>query len=453
MASITVSEISRLDLQGLETPASASITNVKPLSSYNWIEAPKATPTIAVPGSPALWSAPGASRRLKKDSGLVYIAQNAARHPESPLEPLFRALYITNPSFDIRSTDVVTDRNNIRKLLSFIDPSSSTNGLEAFTMTIEVTQNTAIFCRDEIKTLEYIGPQDFRGFGHEFEKAYTITQISSSTGHYRIISYRFSDLNFIVRHETDGYVDTGARASSSKAKSHTQDDLSSMLGALSLSPANSSPGIIPTGSKLVIKEEGQVVPLESTLEIKTRVLHKSLDIQEVAPQLWVSQTPKLVRAYHQNGTFQRPMVEDVAAATKSWEERNQNELRTLAALIRKIINLVKECGGNAVLKYNTEGDKLVVCKVERKEMLPKDLYSKWDDAPNLRAEIDTQNDGLQGPQIAQTRRESMSTMRTTGDDLKATIRIGDMDYSVHVSKIPYLASFVRLQKVTLICAH
>jgi len=37
---------------------------------------------------------------------------------------------------------------------------------------------------------------------------------------------------------------------------------------------------------------------------------------------------------------------------------------------------------------------------------------------------------------------------TTGDDLKTTIRIGDMDYSVNVSKIPYFASFVRLQKVT-----
>lgn len=152
------------------------------------------------------------------------------------------------------------------------------------------------------------------------------------------------------------------------------------------------------------------MPLESTLEIKTRVSHKSLDIQEVAPQLWVSQTPKLVRAYHQNGTFQRPVVEDVAALIKIWEERNQNELRILAALIRKIINLVKECWGNAVLKYNTEGDKLVVCKVERKEMLPKDLYSKWDGAPNLGAEIDTRNDGLLGPKISQTRRESMSTV-------------------------------------------
>ncbi len=70
------------------------------------------------------------------------------------------------------------------------------------------------------------------------------------------------------------------------------------------------------------------------------------------------------------------MVKDVAAVIKSWEERKQDKLRALAALIRKIINLVKECGGNAVLKYNIEGDKLVICKVERKEMLLKDLYLK-----------------------------------------------------------------------------
>jgi len=39
-------------------------------------------------------------------------------------------------------------------------------------------------------------------------------------------------------------------------------------------------------------------------------------------------------------------------------------------------------------------------------------------------------------------------VRTTGDVLKATIRIRDINYSVHLSKIPYLASFVQLQKVT-----
>jgi hypothetical protein len=76
---------------------------------------------------------------VKKDNGLVYISQNAARHPDSPLEPLFRSLYIEHPSFDINSIDVVTDRNNIRKLLSFIKPTLSRNGLDPFTIQVEMT--------------------------------------------------------------------------------------------------------------------------------------------------------------------------------------------------------------------------------------------------------------------------------------------------------------------------
>ena len=377
MASNTVVEISRLDLSDLDAPPVASITDVKNLSSYNWIEAP--TPTIAVPGSPPLWSVPSAPRQLKKDSGLVYIAQNAARHPESPLEPLFRALYIANPSFDIRSVDVVTDRNNIRKLLAFIDPGSTRNKLETFTIHIEVTKNTAILCRQETLTHDFIGQHDFRGFGHEFEKAYTTCQINGSTGHHRIISYRFSELNFIIRHETDGYVETGTIVSSSNNKQLEDDSLSSLLGSLSLSSNKTSFISTPAGSKLIIRDEGQAVSIESILEIKTRVMHKPLEIQEVAPQLWISQTLKLVRAFHQRGIFQPPVVEDVAALIKEWEERNQKNLRKLTVLIKKIVMAVKVLGGNAMVRYDVTKDKLIVSKVDKKSMLPKDLYSKWDD--------------------------------------------------------------------------
>lgn len=387
MASNTVVEISRLDLSDPDAPPVASITDVKNLSSYNWIEAP--TPTIAVPGSPPLWSAPSAPKQLKKDSGLVYIAQNAARHPESPLEPLFRALYIANPSFDIRSIDVVTDRNNIRKLLAFIDSGSTGDKLEAFTIHIEVTKNTAILCREETLTRDFIGQHDFRGFGREFEKAYTTSQVNGSTGHHRIISYRFSELNFIIRHEADGYVETGTSISSSNNKKLEDDRLSSLLGSLSLSSNKTSFFSTPAESKLIIRDEGQVVSIESTLEIKTRVMHKPLEIQEAAPQLWISQTLKLVRAYHQKGVFQPPVVEDVAALIKEWEERNQTNLRKLAVLIRKIVMAVKAVGGNAMVKYDVTKDKLIVSKVDKKSMLPKDLYSKWDDKE---ADTNTEHD-------------------------------------------------------------
>lgn len=390
MASTALAEISRLDLVKLKVPPLASIDGVKQLSSYNWIEAP--TPTIAVPGSPPLWSAPKVPRRLKKDTGLIYIAQNAARHPESPLEPLFRALYVADPSFDIRLIDVVSDRNNIRKLLSFVNPASSRNGLEAFTIGVEVVKSTAIFCREETLTHEFIGPHEFRGFGHEFEKAYTKGQISGSTGHHRIITYRFSDLNFIVRHETDGYVNADKMMSPSTSEKMESDSLSSLLGSLSLSSNNNTTNVPPAGSKLTIKEEGNAVPLDSNLEIKTRVSHKLLELQEIAPQLWVSQTLKLVRAYHQKGIFQEPKVEDVAAQIKAWEERNQTDLRKLAALIKHIIKVAKEGGGNAVVKYDDKTGKLVVRKVDKRKMLPKDLYAKWDDTVSAEAKSTTEHD-------------------------------------------------------------
>lgn len=381
MASPTPLAISRSDVLTMETPAPVSITDVELLSSYNWLDAHSNTPTIMVPGCPALWSATlGGTRQLKKDSGLVYISQNAARHPESPLEPLFRALYATNPTYEIRATDVVTDRNNIRKLLSFVNPSTTKDGLEAFTMNIEMINNTALFSRAEEKTVEFIGSQDFRGYGHEFEKAYTTSQINDSTGHHRIISYRFGGLKFIVRHETDGYCDDKSSAPSSNFKSHEDDALSNMLESLALSPSDEPPDTVPNAaSKLKVRRGGRTVPLESTLEIKTRVSHKPLEIEDVAAQLWVSQTPKLVRAYHQKGLFQTPEVETVTEAIKSWEDQRQNDLRRLAGLVQKVIFLTKACGGRTVLKCDPIRDRLVLSKVERKRMLPDDLYSQWGD--------------------------------------------------------------------------
>lgn len=61
-------EISHLELDEPSTSQKAIITDMKHLASYNWIEAP--TPTIAVPGSPSLWSPLEGPRQVKKHSGI-----------------------------------------------------------------------------------------------------------------------------------------------------------------------------------------------------------------------------------------------------------------------------------------------------------------------------------------------------------------------------------------------
>ncbi|OJJ79219.1 uncharacterized protein ASPGLDRAFT_77729 [Aspergillus glaucus CBS 516.65] len=331
------------------------------------------TPTIAVPGSSAQWSA---SQRPKKDSGLVYIAQNAARHPDSPLEPLFRSLYIEQPSFDINSINVVTNRNNIGKLLSFINPTLTRKGLDPFTIQVEMTAQTAIFCREETATYEVTGPGEFRGFGHEFEKASTITQVKGSTGHHRIVSYRLGGLSFLVRHGTDGFC--GNLEPVVKDDESTRNNLANMLATLSLSLDTTSTDETFVQSKLTTKREGRVVPRESTLEIKTRVFHKLLKLQKVAPQLRVSQTPKLIRAYHQRGKFSTPKVEDMTAAVKDWEQTHQDDISrdSLHSSIR-ILLVTRNWDGSSTIYYDLLKDKLMIKKIEGKKMLPDDLYSRW----------------------------------------------------------------------------
>lgn len=165
-----------------------------------------------------------------------------------------------------------------------------------------------------------------------------------------------------------------------KTENSAQDPPLNKLGALSISTASVSSSAVPTVSKLIVQKQGEVVPLQSTLEIQSRVSHKPIDLDDIAPQLWLSQTPKLVRAYHRNGVFPIPLVGDVAGAITSWEYRKQKDLRRLSALIQKIVSLAKEGGCSAVLKYSAGKDVLVLSSVGRRPMLPKDMYLKWEES-------------------------------------------------------------------------
>ncbi|GAB0132795.1 hypothetical protein EsDP_00001221 [Epichloe bromicola] len=365
--------ISRSDLQRLKpSNNNAYIRNVKHISSYNWID--EDTPTIAVPGSPPLWNPPVGAQHVKKDSGLICIDENAMRLRESSLEPLFRALYTTDPSFDIRPIDVISDRHNVRKLLSFVRPGTEINAGTAFCIKLELVRDTLLMCRHEVAPTEFLAPHEFRGYGHEFEKMYTTSQISGGTGHHRIISYRFCGMKFLIRHETDGFV------KSRSEEVDANEGRSDLMGSLCLSARTPEDTCLVTKSKatkLTVLEKGSLVPLESTLEIKTRAAWRPLEFDQVAAQIWVSQTPKLVRAHHNRGHFQSPRVEDVKADIDDWERASQESLRALGALIELITAVMKGCGGRALLQYDTATDSLVISEVEAGGLLPGDLYSKW----------------------------------------------------------------------------
>lgn len=368
MASKIEFEIRRSDLFKLSSRRFAGITDVENLSSYNWIEADESTPTISVPGSPPMWTAPPGGMQLQQDYGLVYVNQNGARHPQFPLEPLFRALFTTQPEYDISSVDVVTDRSNLTKLLSFKRPSMNREKIRAFAIEAELVKDTLILNRYEGHNTEIIRPDEFRGFGRQYKDTYTTSLIRNSTGHHRIISYNFGGLKMIVRHEADGYIEEDRQQ---------QFNAEGMARAFTMWKGKEVPVLTMPNSPLHVRIQGQAVSIASTVEIKTKSKSQPFRDHEIMPQLWTAQTPYLVRAYHKWGWFDEPKVEDMCVAVGHWEEDNQDLLRPLAGLLKEIKALVKKCGGKAFINFGGSESDLCIREAKRDDMLPEELYLKW----------------------------------------------------------------------------
>ncbi|KZM27763.1 isoprenoid biosynthetic process [Ascochyta rabiei] len=256
------------------------------LASYSWLESE--VPTILVPGFPSLWSPPAGPLKLEPDSGRVYVDKNAARIPDAPLKPLFSALSAQNPGFEMGSVDVITDRNNIKKLLRFLDGTSS----ESFQMQVEIVDGKmALFTRTEDETTTVI--QGFRVHGRNFKKACTKSATGTS-GYHRITSFSFGGLQCVVRHETDGYIDDALGRVAVQKQAKTTVPLLQLLETLQLTDSASAPTHTST---IAVKREGKEVDCSSILEVKTRAAGKSLDMNETAAQLWISQTPHLAVGY------------------------------------------------------------------------------------------------------------------------------------------------------------
>lgn len=319
-------------------------------------------------GSPPLWSPPVGPLQLEPDSGRVYIDQNAAKIPDTPLEPLFSALFAQNPSFEMGSVDVITDRNNIRKLLRFLGGTSS----ESFQIQVEIVDGKrALFTRMENETTTLI--QGFRGYGRNFEKA-CAKSATGTSGYYRITSFRFGGLKCVVRHETDGYIDSALQSAAVQKQATTTDYLPQLLETLQL--ADSAPASTHK-SAITVKREGKEVDCSSILEIKTRVAGKSLDMDETVAQLWISQTPYLAVSYHKNGLFNDVQVRDMTQNVRDWERSNHKVLCSLGYLLKHIIEVVKGSASQvAVVKYDG-GMKLEVIAGEQKKAPSEGVDAKW----------------------------------------------------------------------------
>lgn len=370
-----ISQGVRVYQKDFNTPTSGIvfISNVEHLASYNWVEA--RTPTIAVPGMPNKWSPPTHPANVRLHGRRIYNDQNADRLPQSPLEPLFRALYVEKPSFDIGSVNIIADSHVIRKLLEFVDTDPESSPV-SFKTGVEIINNTMMFTRIEDQTNTQIGPGHSDAYFHAFMQRYTTLPIANSTGHYRIISYNFAGLKFLIRHEADA---CNAPPRPGTASTHAGPSTAGRGTA----PARVSHPLPErlynnrSRPNLTVMRTGEEVQRESTMRVEARSERIYLTVGQVAPRLWISQTPNLVRAYYRGTMFNVPEVEDVRNEISYWERVHQDDLCQLAAVLRKIAEVVQGLGGAAVVTKLRWEDFMVVARTEKNRMLPRDLYSRW----------------------------------------------------------------------------
>jgi hypothetical protein len=345
------------------------IENVQYVASYNWVDAEK--PTIVVPGtsvrstigcpiddrltiglragSPAVWTGRSVPFTLQPDDGSAYIDQNTARLEKYPMLPLFvaaDAIHDKKAQIDWPTVDVITDRNGLRKLLRWLNPSP---GREVRDFRIDVQlvgSKTIVLRRWEGALYNLPHPATGRTFGFTFEAATSHAAPGCPpSGHHRAIAYvrcrcitdkrpserahPFSsgkqdmvDMKMVVRFEVDACLASEAN-SPAKAPAPAVDDLANALGNLSLqtsalaqkttsssskseseSSELESVSVSPSSGIKVIRA-GTQVPQDALLEVASRSAYfiDKLDWNEIYPQLALSQTPALHLGVHERGTF------------------------------------------------------------------------------------------------------------------------------------------------------
>ena len=128
--------------------------------------------------------------KVPRDSGTSCVDLNGHRFPSYPLLPLFVAADIMESEGQSKvqwdTVDVVTDRNNLRKLLSFVEDSDEND----FRIDIDLVGAwTMLLQRWEERTIE---SSEMRGYNESFCNTSTVAALgcekSSIAGYHRVVT-------------------------------------------------------------------------------------------------------------------------------------------------------------------------------------------------------------------------------------------------------------------------
>jgi len=328
-----------------------AINDLEYVGSYSWVEARK--PTVVVPGSPAYWRDRPLPYLVPLDTKDQFVDQAGERMGSLTLHPLIRAVDLESEEqgeeFDWSTVDFVTDRNSIRKLLSWIQ--ADDRKAQPFRIDTQLAgKGTVLLNRWEKRTKEASGhwPINFQR-----ESTYRAPGYENipTVSHHRIVKYDFGGLNMVVRFSVDACIPpTGVStpAPQRPPASADVDNLSSMLSSMGVaSSVLKIDGDASTAELDVIRATISVVPQSSLIEITTRSERNAARYNwaDTYPQLYFSQTQHRFLAVHNQGNFtevRKRALDD--PEMKRIEARLQSDFKKLGYALQAIQDLVVEHG-------------------------------------------------------------------------------------------------------------
>ena len=132
-----------------------------------------------------MWQGKPLPFTVKRDNGVSFIDSNRYRMPLYPLLPLFLSIDELLPQFDYSNIDIISDRNNLRKLLRWVNGTIHRD----FRINLQLVGRTVLMERTEPSAVE--ANSERLGYGRNFEQVTTKQYVGceKSISHHRMITY------------------------------------------------------------------------------------------------------------------------------------------------------------------------------------------------------------------------------------------------------------------------
>ncbi|KAJ4373682.1 hypothetical protein N0V86_007825 [Didymella sp. IMI 355093] len=343
------------------------------ICSYNWSSSVDGSNTIYVPGAPTKWAPQDIPYKVPGDTGFHPTDYNYVRQPADPFSAVFNAMTLANPDFNLKDSDILADRNNLRTLLEVVQGRT----VGPFRLDLYLIFNTLIIVRREDG---FWRRSDGKSYGFNFERHFTTPtpDMADATSHYRAIRYRMGPLHVVCRFEADAYVDTAS-------------DILSESEAAAVVPS------IPTESDLMkrpqfsyrapfkVLQKGHFVPGNQLLELKTQVERPREEGQSnvsCQDQLWFGRTTHLYTGRYEAGTGKILYVkkEDATARIKNWEERHQESLKKLVGLLALLRDICRQQEGPTraiiLVREDPKGPLMVHKMQDKRKIVQREFFER-----------------------------------------------------------------------------